>query len=312
MLQYSVRRIVAAIPLLLGASFVSFVILHLIPGDPARVLLGTQAPAAEVDALRRQLGLDRPLVVQYVVYIGNLLHGNLGTSYLNQQTVASEIGQQGLYTLQLTVGALFVALLVGVPVGLVAGVRPGSWMDRVGMSIAVLGVAVPYFWLALLCIIFFGVDLKVLPVLGTGGPAHLVLPCVSLGIGYSAFTARLLRASLIDAYRQPFVQFSRAMGLPGARILFRSILKYASGPVVTALGLQLGNLLSGAAATEIIFGRAGLGSLTVHAILAKDIPTVQGMILFIAAVYIVINLLVDIFKGVIDPRVRLEWTEARA
>jgi peptide/nickel transport system permease protein len=312
MLQYSLRRIIAAIPLLLGASLVSFVILHLIPGNPARVLLGTQATPAQVAALTHQLGLDRPIVVQYIVYVGNLLHGNLGTSYLNQETVVSEIAQQGAYTLQLTVGALFVALLVGVPIGLVAGTRPGSWMDRVGMTIAVLGVAVPYFWLALLFIIFFGVDLRILPVLGTGGPSHLVLPCVSLGIGYSAFTARLLRASLIDAYRQPFVHFSRAMGLPGSRILFRSILKYASGPVVTALGLQLGNLLSGAAATEIIFGRAGLGSLTVHAILAKDIPTVQGMILFIAAVYIVINLLVDIFKGVIDPRVRLEWTEARA
>ena len=307
MVQFALRRVVAAIPLLFGAAVVTFVMLHLIPGDPALVLLGGHGTPAQIRSLDFQLGLNKPLIVQFGYYLLNVAHGNLGTSYTNHVSVAYEITTQGIYTLQLTAGSLFVALAVGLPIGLLAGTRPGSWLDRIGVSVAVLGVAVPYFWLALVLIIVFGVDLGWLPVLGVGGPASLVLPCVTLGIGFSAFTARLLRSSLISTYQQPFVQYAASMGLSRNRILFGSVVKYASGPVLTAIGLQLGVLLSGAAATEVIFARPGLGSLVVHAILDKDIPTVQGMVLTIAVLYIVINLLVDLAKGVIDPRVRLEW-----
>jgi peptide/nickel transport system permease protein len=300
-----VRRLLLAIPVLIGVSIITFASLHLIPGDPARTLLfGTDATPQQVEALREQLGLNRSVPVQYFEYLGRLLHGNLGQSYINQVPVASEIAQRLPSTFELAFAALVVALAIGIPAGVLAGIRPGSWLDRVATSGAVLGVAIPYFWLALLLVLVFSVELGLVPSLGVGGFDSMILPAISLGWGFAAMIARLLRASLIDAYSQPYVAAARARGLSERRILATTVLRNACGPMVAALGLQIGQLLAGAVAIEVIFGRTGLGSLLYNAISGKDIPTVQGGVLFLAVIYVALNLVVDVHKAVIDPRTR--------
>ena len=300
-----IRRLLLAIPVLVGVSVITFATLHLIPGDPARTLLfGTQASPAQVAALSRQLGLDRPVPVQYWEYLGRLVHGNLGQSYINQLPVASEIGQRLPSTVELALAALVVALVIGVPAGLVAGIRPGTWLDRVATGGAVLGVAVPYFWLALLLVLVFSVQLRLVPSLGTGGLTSMILPAIALGWGFAAMIARLLRAGLVGVYGQPYVAAARARGLSEPRILATTVVRNACGPMVAGLGLQIGSLLAGAVAIEVIFGRAGIGSLLYNAISSKDIPTVQGGVLFIAVIYVALNLIVDVLKAVIDPRTR--------
>jgi peptide/nickel transport system permease protein len=299
------RRLLLAIPVLLGVSIITFATLYLIPGDPASTLLfGTQATSQQVAALSQQLGLNQPMPVQYWEYLGRLLHGNLGQSYINQVPVASEIAQRLPSTLELAFAALVVALAIGVPAGLLAGIRPGSWVDRVATSGAVLGVAIPYFWLALLLVLIFSVDLRLVPSLGVGGFTSMILPAIALGWGFAAMIARLLRAGLVSVYSQPYVAAARARGLSERRILATTVLRNACGPMVAVLGLQIGSLLAGAVAIEVIFGRTGIGSLLYNAITNKDIPTVQGGVLFIAVVYVALNLIVDVLKAVIDPRTR--------
>jgi len=303
--RFILTRVLLAIPVLLGVSIITFATLYLIPGDPAHILLfGTNATPAQVQHLREQLGLTQSLPVQYIHYLGRLLHGNLGTSYVNQQTVASEITSRLPNTLELALGALVVALLVGIPTGLLAGTHPGSWIDRVATAGAVLGVAIPYFWLALILVLVFAVDLRLVPSLGVGGLDAMILPSVALGWGFAAMIARLLRGGLIATYQRPYVTAARARGLSSTRILATTVSRNACGPMVAALGLQIGQMLAGAVAIEVIFGRSGLGSLLFNAISSKDIPEVQGGVLFIAVVYVVLNLLVDILKVLIDPRTR--------
>jgi peptide/nickel transport system permease protein len=300
-----VRRLLLAIPVLLGVSIITFATLYLIPGDPARTLLfGTQATPQQVAALDQQLGLNRPLPTQYWEYLDRLLHGNLGQSYINQVPVASEIAQRLPSTFELAFAALIVALAIGIPAGLLAGIRPGSLVDRVATSGAVLGLAIPYFWLALLLVLIFSVDLRLVPSLGVGGFTSMILPAIALGWGFAAMIARLLRAGLVNVYSQPYVAAARARGLSERRILATTVFRNACGPMVAGLGLQIGSLLAGAVAIEVIFGRAGIGSLLYNAITNKDIPTVQGGVLFIAVVYVALNLIVDVLKAIIDPRTR--------
>jgi len=308
MLNLLARRLTIAVPVLFGVTILVFLILHLIPGDPAQILLfGSRPTPEQIAHLRSQLGLDQPLPVQYLAYLARLAHGDLGQSFITNRPVAEEIAQRLPDTLELTFAAMLVAVLIGVPVGIVGGVRPGSWADRVGSGFAVLGVAVPYFWFALVLVLIFAVDLHLLPSLGEGSWDSLILPAVSLGWGLSAIIARLLRNNLVEIYRQPYMQVARAKGLTERMILYRHALKNALIPVVTILGLQFGNVLSGAVVVEVIFGRPGIGSYLVQAIQAKDIPAVQSIVLLIAVVYIVINLVVDLAYGLLDPRIRLSW-----
>jgi peptide/nickel transport system permease protein len=209
--------------------------------------------------------------------------------------------------LQLTVASMLVALVIGVPVGIVGGMRPKSWLDRLSSGFAILGVAVPYTWFALILVLVFAVDLRLLPSLGAGSWNSVILPAVSLGWGLSAIIARLLRNNLVEIYRQPYMQVARAKGLSERMMLYRHALKNALIPVVTILGLQFGNVLSGAVVVEVIFGRPGIGSYLVQAIQSKDIPAVQSVVLFIAVLYILINLAVDLAYGLLDPRIRLSW-----
>lgn len=308
MLYFIARRLLVALPVLLGVTLLVFSILQLIPGDPAQLLLFGSNPTPEaVEHLRQQLGLNDSFVTQYLHYLGRLVTGDLGYSYVSQASVLSEITTRLPYTLNLTLAGMAVALIIGVPLGIVAGLKPGSWADKLSTGVAVLGIAIPYFWLALLLVLLFAVNLHIFPSLGTGGTNALVLPAVSLGWGFAAIIARLLRNSLIEVYERPFMLVARAKGLSGRALLFQHALRNAVASTVTIIGLQIGYMLAGAVAVEVIFGRPGLGNFLVSRIQAKDVPSIQGIVLLVAVVYLAVNLIVDIVQGLLDPRVRQSW-----
>lgn len=308
MLSFVGRRLLAALPVLIGVTFLVLAMLRLIPGDPAQILLfGSSPTPARVAELRTTLGLDRPFFLQYALYLGRVLTGDLGYSYVSNASVGSEILQRVPYTLNLTGFAMLVALLVGIPTGMVAGLRPGSAVDRLATGASVLGLAVPSFWLAQLLVLLFAVKLGLLPALGVGGSVALVLPALSLGLGFAAIITRMLRSSLIEVYQQPYMLVARAKGLSSWRMLTRHALRNAASSVVTIVGLQIGNLIAGAIAIEVIFGRPGLGSYLVARIQQKDIPSIQGIVLFVAIVYLLVNMLVDLTHATLDPRIRQGW-----
>jgi len=305
MVRFIGQRLVTTVPVLVGISLLVFLILYLMPGDPAQTLLfGTNATPAQVAALHHQLGLDKPLYVQYVDYVGRLLRGNLGESFVSQQRVGSVIMAQFPATVRLTIAGMLVALLVGFPTGILAAVRRGTWLDSLASGVSFLGVAIPNFWLAVLLILIFSVKLNVFPVLGQGSLRAIILPAISLGWGFAAIITRLVRASMIEVMNQPYITTARAKGLSGQIVIVRHALKNAVIPVVTILGLQIANLLSGAVVVESIFARQGIGSLAVRAILAKDVPLIQGIVIFVAVIYVLLNLLVDITYAFLDPRIR--------
>lgn len=309
MLAFAARRLLVAVPLLVGVSLLVFCILRLIPGDPAQILLfGSNPTPSTVASLRHQLGLDQSPVAQYWLYLQRLLRGDLGYSYVTNSSVLKEIGSRLPYTLNLALSALVIAVVLGFVTGVLAGLRPGSLLDRVATVVSVLGLAVPYFWLAQLLVLLFAVHLGWLPALGLGSPKAIILPALSLGLGFAAIITRLLRSSLIEVYQQPYLLVARAKGLTPTRLLLRHALRNAIGSVITVIGLQIGNLFGGAVAIEIIFGRPGLGQYLVSSIQQKDIPAIQGVVLFVAVVYIAVNLLVDIVHSLLDPRVRAGQT----
>jgi peptide/nickel transport system permease protein len=299
------RRLLASLPIVFGVTALVFLILHLIPGDPAQIMLfGTNATPDQIAGLRQSLGLDRPLAVQYGDFVWRLVHGDLGVSFISQRRVAEEIGLVFPATATLALATMVVAATVGLGAGVIGAMYRGSWMDVAGTGFSVLGVAVPNFWLSVLLILVFAVRLGWLPALSEGGVRGLILPSVSLGWGFSAIITRLCRTNLLEALAQPYVSTAYAKGLRAGAVVVRHALKNALIPVVTLLGLQVGNLLSGAVVVETIFGRQGLGSLAVRAIQAKDFPTIQGVVLVVALVYLLVNLAVDVAYAALDPRVR--------
>jgi ABC-type dipeptide/oligopeptide/nickel transport system permease component len=309
MARFAVWRLLIAIPVLLGVSIVAFLIIHLIPGNPAQAMLfGSNPTPAQIHDLAARLGLDQPLYEQYGKYLAGLVHGDLGTSFVTGRSVFSEIVSRAPSTFELSGAAMLIAVVVGVPLGIVGGVRPGSAWDRIGRVISVSGVAIPYFWLALLFTLIFAVRLKLLPAVGTQGFGSLILPAVALGWGYAAILTRLVRSRLIEEYQEEYIKTARAKGSGETRVLLNHALRNAVIPTITMLGLQIGNILTGAAAIEVIFGRPGLGSFLVQSIAAKNIPVVQGAVLFIGVVYVLINLVVDMLVGAIDPRTRRQVT----
>jgi peptide/nickel transport system permease protein len=303
---YVLRRLGAAVPVLLGVTLIAFLLIHLIPGDPAQIILfGANAPPEQIAELREQLGLNRPLWEQYADFLGQLLRGDLGTSYLTQNSVAHELFSRLPSTLVLTAAAMVVAVVIGVPLGMVAGMRPNSVADRIARVFSFLGVAVPYFFLALLLVLLLSVSFGVLPAIDDGTPQALLIPAFSLGWGYSAILTRLVRGRIIDEYRSDYVKSARARGCSEPRVLFRHAFRNSAIPAITTLGLQFGNILTGAAVTEVIFGRAGIGSFLATSITNKNIPVVQGAVVLIGAGYVLINLVVDLVVGAVDPRTRL-------
>nr|WP_294696431.1 ABC transporter permease [uncultured Friedmanniella sp.] len=303
---FVLRRLAASVPVVLGITVVAFLLIHMVPGDPAQaILFGSNASPEQIADLRAQLGLDQPLWQQYLGFMGQLLQGDLGTSYVTNNPVADELLSRTPSTLQLTAAAMAIAIVIGVPLGLVAGIRPGSFLDLVSRSVSFIGVAVPYFFLALLLVLAFSINLGWAPAIDDGSFSALVLPAISLGWGYAAILTRLVRGRVIEEYRSDYVKSANARGCSERRVLLGHVFRNSSIPAVTMIGLQFGNILTGAAVTEVIFGRAGVGSFLATSITTKNIPVVQGAIVLIGISYILINLIVDLAVGAIDPRTRL-------
>jgi ABC-type dipeptide/oligopeptide/nickel transport system permease component len=312
---YVVRRLLLAVPVLVGVSILVFAVMHLSPGDPAAIMLGAQATREDVERLHRDLGLDRALPVQYARWIGRVLQGDLGRSIPLGREVLPEVLIRFKATLILTGGALLVALLIGVPAGIVSATRQYTWLDRLSMGVAVTGVSLPVFWTGIMLIIVFSLTLRWLPSAGMFSPYggglgdlawHLVLPAITLGTASAAALARMTRSAVLEIVRQDFVRSARAKGLDERAVVGRHVLKNALNPIVTVLGIQVGTLLGGAILTETVFSWPGLGSMMVRAIQARDYPLVQGGVLLIATTFVLVNLLVDLLYAWFDPRIRYE------
>ena len=306
MLRFTIRRLLLTVPVLLGVATLVFSLLHLVPGDPALAMLGESASASDVDELRGKLGLNRSLPAQYVQFVSGLARGDLGTSFRYNTPVASEIGQRLPRTMQLAAAAVLVAVCLAIPMGVLGGLFRGTAVDQAAMTVSLLGISMPNFWLGPLLAIFFSVSLGWLPVSGTGSWRHLVLPAVTLGGALAAVLARMTRASIIEELRELYVLAARARGLSKVRAVLFHALRNSLIPVVTILGLQMGAVLTGTIITETIFAWPGVGRLLIQAINFRDYPRVQGCILFIALTYVTVNLLVDLAYGWLDPRIRYE------
>jgi ABC-type dipeptide/oligopeptide/nickel transport system permease component len=306
MIRYVAWRVALAIPTVLGVITLVFLLIHLVPGDPVEVMLGETARAVDKVQLRHQLGLDRSLAAQYATFLAHLARANLGHSLHSGRPVRRMIVARYPATVELAAAALVVALVIALPLGIVAAARPRSTVDALCRSVSVLGASLPSFWLGPLLILVFSIALEWAPVSGRDGPAHLVLPALTLGLGMASVLMRMLRATLLERLGDDYVRTARAKGAGEGRVLFLHVLRNAALPVLTVLGLQAGALLAGAIITETIFAWPGIGRMTLVAIQTRDYPLVQGCVLVIALSYVSINLATDLLYGAIDPRLRAQ------
>jgi len=305
MLNYIIKRILLLIPIVLGVVTLVFFLVHLIPGDPVEVMLGEQAQAADKELLRHELHLDRPLMVQYRIYLAGLIRGDLGRSIHSREPVSSLIARRFPATLLLTLAAMLVAIIIAVPIGIISATQQYSLVDNLSMFFALLGISMPNFWLGPLLILLFSIQLGWLPVSGMGGVEHLILPAVTLGTALAAILTRMTRAGILEVIREQYIVTARAKGLAERKVLYKHALKNALIPVITILGLQFGALLSGSIITETIFSWPGIGRLVIQAVNQRDYPLVQGCVLAIALSYVLVNLVTDLFYSVADPRIRI-------
>jgi len=299
------------VPILLGVSIITFSMVHLTPGDPAKLILreqlgGEEPPRQAVEELREEMGLNAPFHVQYGKWLIKVLHGDLGNSFVTGRPVLKEILSRFPATLELAVASMIISLLIAIPVGIISAVKQNSIIDNVGMVGALLGVSIPNFWLALLLMLFFSLNLGLFPVAGYGGVKYLVLPAITLGTGMAAIITRLTRSSMLEIIAQDYMQAAKAKGLPAQTVITRHAFKNALVPVVTYVGLQLGWALEGAVIVETIFARPGIGRLLYNSVFARDFPAIQGCVLFFALIFVLVNLLVDISYAYLNPRIRYE------
>jgi peptide/nickel transport system permease protein len=304
--RYLARRLLLLGPVLFGVSLASFGLLQLVPGDPALVLAGEEATEEVLARIRQEHGLDRPLPVQFLVYLGNVARGNLGISIQSRQPVATLIAQRFPFTLTLALLAILVSGALGVVAGVVAATRRNSALDVAALLGSLVGISMPIFWLGLLAILVFAVRLRWLPAGGSGSPAHLILPALVLGAASAAVIARMTRASLLEVLQQEYVRTARAKGVAERAVVLRHALRNAMIPVLTVFGLEFGYNLGGAVLTETVFSLPGVGRLIVEAIFARDYPVVQGALLVVATTFVLVNLLTDLAYALVDPRIRYE------
>jgi ABC-type dipeptide/oligopeptide/nickel transport system permease component len=302
-LPFLLRRLLGAVPVVVGVTLLAFSMSHLTPGDPVRIMLGERATAEDVARLRAQMGLDEPLPIQYLTYVANAARGDLGLSIRSGQPVAREIMDRVDETAILTGAAMALAILLGVSLGTFAAVSRSPLLEAAIMGFALLGISMPTFWSGLLFILLFAIVLDWLPVMGTG-PAGLVLPALTLALPAAAVLARMTRSSLLEVLEQDFVRTARSKGIRGTMVVAKHALRNAFIPVVTIVGLQFGALMAGSVIVESVFARPGLGRFAVNAILARDFPQIQGIVLFAGLVYVVVNMVVDLLYGVLDPRIQ--------
>lgn len=305
MIAFIVRRLLLAVPVLLGVSIAAFMMSHLVPGDPVSVMLGERATAEDIARLREQLGFNDPIYIQYVRYVRGAITGDLGNSIRSGQPVIEEIAERFPSTLTLTVGAVILASTLGILLGVLAAISKKGWVDAGIMLFALLGISMPTFWSGILLILLFGLQLGWFPIAGSG-PLALVLPTVTLAAPSAAVLARMTRSSVLEAIGNDYVRSARAKGLREWAVVYRHVLRNALIPVITIIGLQFGGLLAGSVIVESVFTRPGLGRYTVTAIQSRDFPQIQGIVLVVAAMYVLVNLAIDVLYAVIDPRIRYE------
>lgn len=302
---YMLRRFVASLVTLLGVIFVLVTLFKFVPGDPARVIAGLQATPAQVEAIRKTLGLEQPVIVQFWQFLEKLLHGNMGVSARTGRSVAAEIGQRLPYTVELAVLGTLFGVVFGITLGVLAARHKGTVIDTIASMIGVVGISMPVYWLGILLILLFSVQLKILPIGGAATLDALVMPVVTLGVFSMAIVSRMTRSTMLDSLGQDYVRTARAKGVRESLVVYKHALRNAFIPVLTVIGLQFGTLLGGAVLTETVFAWPGLGRLLVNSINARDFPMVQGIVLTFAAMFIVVNIITDLLYSVVDPRVRL-------
>ncbi len=313
MWRYAVRRLLVTVPVLLGVSLLAFAIMHVVPGDPVRLIAGPDAPEDVVARIRVELGLERPLHVQYLAFLARAVQGDLGRSLRSRAPVVDEILTRFPATLELTTVSMLIAVVIGIPLGLVSAVRRATWVDYTAMAVSLSTLSMPIFWVAIVAIWIFSLQLGWLPVSGRGGPVwqwngimHIVLPALTLATTSVAIISRLTRSGMLEVLGREYVVTARAKGLAEALVVGKHALKNALIPVVTVVGLQYGFLLGGAVVTETIFAWPGVGRLAITSILQRDYPVVQGCVLLVAVLFVLINLAVDLLYGWLDPRIRYE------
>lgn len=304
MTTYIAKRLVSTIPVMLGVSILVFMMLHMTPGDPARLMAGLEADAEQIAAIRETLGLNDPIWVQYGRFLSGALRGDLGRSFKTHRPVTQEVISRFPATLRLALAGMVLAIVIGIVAGVLAANFHDTILDNVVMVGAMLGVSMPGFWFGLMLIILFAVHLRWFPVAGDATLKHLVLPGMALGIRAAAILARMTRSSMLEVMRKDFVRTAHAKGLNTSVVLYKHVLKNSLIPVVTVVGLQFGGLLAGTVIIEQVFAWPGLGTLAITSLMARDFPMVQGIILYIALAYVLINLLVDLTYSVLDPRIR--------
>jgi len=305
--KYILKRLLLLVPVLLGVSFLVFTIMSFTPGDPAQLILGESAPVEAVAALRTEMGLDDNFFVQYARFVGKAVTGDFGRSYTSGREVFGEIFARFPNTLILAVVGVIIAVLIGIPVGIISATRQYSLLDSTSMILALLGVSMPNFWLGLMLILTFSVGLGVLPSGGFNGLKSIILPAITLGTGAAAIITRMTRSSMLEVIRQDYIRTARAKGLGEKKVVNKHALKNALIPVITVVGLQFGYLLGGAVLTETVYSWPGVGRLMVEAIRQKDTPTVLAAVVFLAAAFSVVNLLVDIMYAYVDPRIKSQY-----
>jgi peptide/nickel transport system permease protein len=305
MLMFIIRRLAQTVPVIIGVTFVVFFIMQLVPGDPAVLLAGEGASKETIEAIREQLGLNRPLFVQYFDYLTNLARGDFGVSLKNSQPVLDEILVRLPITIELALFSILITIVLGMGAGIISAIKPYSMQDVGVMLVALIGISLPSFWFGLMLMYFFSVKLQILPVAGWDSLLHVILPALTLGAGGAAIVARMTRSSMLDVIRQDYIRTARAKGLRERLIIYKHALRNALIPVITVVGLQFGALLGGTVLVESIFAINGLGRMIVDAIRMRDLPMVQGGVLFASLIFVIVNLFVDVFYRFFNKRIEL-------
>jgi peptide/nickel transport system permease protein/oligopeptide transport system permease protein len=306
MAQYIIRRLLAAIPTLFGVACIVFLMVRLLPGDPARTIAGPLASEVDVERIRESLGLTKPIQEQFVTFMGNLLRLDLGESARTSQPVLEEVMARLPYTFQLALVAITLATIIGVAAGVLAATRQNSWADYLASALSLFGVSMPVYWLGLMLIVIFAINLKMLPAAGADEPSSFMLPGITLALYAVGLITRMTRSSMLEVLRQDYVQTARAKGLNDRVVTYGHALRNALLPVITIVGLQFGTLLGGAVLTETVFGWPGIGRLLVESIFSRDYPLVQGIVLTFSTLFIFVNLAVDVLYAYVDPRIHYD------
>ena len=304
MIPFIIRRILQGIPVILGVMTISFLLMNVAPGDPVRAMVGDYYDDDTIESLREELGLNKSLGAQYLNFISNTCRGDLGKSFMTQRLVVEDLKQKAPFTLQLALGAMLIAVPFGILLGIFAAINRGKLIDRILILVSLVGISAPVFWIALLLILILGINLQWLPPTGFGGIKFLILPAIALGTRSMAMLARTSRAYMLDVLKEDYIRTALAKGLSQRIILFKHALRNVLIPIITIVAADFGSYLSGAVLTESIFGWPGVGRFALNAIMKRDFPAIQGTVLFMALIFIVINIIVDICYAWVDPRVR--------